>query len=174
MILKKINWWIFSKHHIGWWEDYWCMKDLYEEVISIITYVICSWWIYRKTMTPQSLLSGLHLIISPFVIWYKYHRINRITVAYSTVQKEVDTRFSILLRIENRVENWFSIVAPRFSIPARLINQNGLFKRVFVSSNLLSILRAILNCCKNPQPLFKFWASSNFFYVKKVFLLPKI
>ena len=139
--------------------------------------LICSWRIYRKTMIPQSLLSGLYVIISPFVIWYKYHRINRITVPYSTVQKYVDTRFSILSRIKSRIETRFSIVASRFSIPVRLINQNGLFVYNQLRGFLFLVICSwfsILDCCENLQPLFKFWASSNFSHVKKIFLLQKI
>ena len=64
----------------------------------------------------------------------------------------LNSRSSRESRTENRVENQFSIVASRFSIPARLTKPG----MAFVEFQVICSLLLILHCSKNLQPLFKF------------------
>ena len=60
-----------------------------------------------------------------------------------------------------RIETWFSIAVPWFSIPARLIKmEQPLFTNVYKGFlfRVICSLLLILNCCRNLQSLFKFWA----------------
>lgn len=63
-----------------------------------------------------------HPVVADPVVWHSAAQSETASHLYwSTVQKKVDNQFSILARIESRIETVFLIVMSQYSIPARRI-----------------------------------------------------